>query len=521
MKLETLCFLSGLETPTDTRMAACEINAITIDSRAVVPGCMFVCIRGATADGHAYVKQALEQGAAAVVIEREVPVMKGSGAIFIRVGDTRRALSRLCNAFYGNPTKGMRLIAVTGTNGKTSVSTMLKAIFDAAMIPCGLIGTVRCVCRDRVLNIRSANPNANMTTPDPSELYHMLSVMREEGVEVVIMETTSHALALKKLDPLCFDAAIFTNLTPEHLDFHGNMQHYFAAKASLFPKAKLAILNADDSASIRLLPYCKGRVVRTSTGLRDAEYTASDVCFRGTEGVSYTLTSPNAKLKLSSPIPGIFTLSNTLQAATCAIEMGVSARVIRETLNALTGVEGRMERVRFDNPVDFSVFVDYAHTPDALENVLRTACGFRADGQRVVLVFGCGGDRDKTKRPLMGAVASRFADMVYVTSDNSRSEDPDAIIADILGGIDREKPYRVIRDRTVAIEVAIREARTGDIILLTGKGHEKYEIDATGKHPFDEKAIAADAVARAYPFLHSTGGEGDHRSDRDENRDWN
>ena len=180
-----------------------------------------------------------------------------------------------------------------------------------------------------------------------------------------------------------------------------------------------------------------------------------------------------------------------------------------------------MERVRFDNPVNFSVFVDYAHTPDALENILRTACGFRSEGQRIVLVFGCGGDRDKAKRALMGSVASRFADMVYVTSDNSRSEDPDAIIADILSGIDREKPYRVIRDRAVAIEVAIREARAGDIILLAGKGHEKYEIDATGKHPFDEKAIAADAAARAYPFLQTSDSEADHRSDRDENRDWN
>ncbi len=500
MKLETLCYLAGLETPTDTRMAACEINAITIDSRAVVPGCMFVCIRGATADGHAYVKQALEQGAAAVVIEREVPVMKGSGAIFIRVGHTRRALARLCNAFWGDPARDMRLIAVTGTNGKTSVSTMLKAIFDAAMIPCGLIGTVKCVCRDCVLPKTSSNPTANMTTPDPMELYHLLSVMREDGVEVVIMETTSHALALGKLDPLHFDAAVFTNLTPEHLDFHGDMAHYFAAKASLFPKASLAVLNADDAAAEHLIPYCKGRVVRTSCTGRDAEYLASDVHFEGVAGVNYTLSSPKAKLKIQSPIPGIFTLSNTLQAATCALEMGVSARVVRETLQAMTGVEGRLERVRIDAPVDFSVFIDYAHTPDALENLLRTARSFCREGQRVVLVFGCGGDRDKAKRPSMGAVASRLADMVYVTSDNSRSEDPDAIIKDILGGIDREKPYCVVRDRAVAIEMAVRKARSGDIILLAGKGHEKYEIDATGKHPFDEKDIVRAAAARAYPF---------------------
>lgn len=504
MKLETLCTLAGLETPADTRMAACEIEAITIDSRAVVPGCMFVCIRGTTADGHAYVKQALEQGAAAVVIEREVPVMKGSGAIFIRVPDTRKALARLCNAFWGHPARDMRLIAVTGTNGKTSVSTMLKAIFDAAMIPCGLIGTMGCVCRDHVLPMTSSNPRANMTTPDPAELYHMLSVMRDEGVEVVVMETTSHALALHKLEPLYFDAAIFTNLTPEHLDFHGDMKHYFAAKASLFLKSSIAILNADDAATEKLIPLCKGRVVRTTTGGRDAEYTATDVHFEGVGGVNYLLSSSRAKLKLQSPIPGIFTLSNTLQAAACALEMGVGARIVREALQALPGVNGRLERVRIDVPVDFSVFIDYAHTPDALENLLRTARSFCREGQRVVLVFGCGGDRDRSKRPLMGAIASRMADMVYVTSDNSRSEDPDAIIEDILGGIDREKPYRVIRDRATAIETAIREARPGDVILLSGKGHEKYEIDAAGKHPFDEKAIVLAAAAKAYPFGKAT-----------------
>ena len=498
MKLETLCFLAGLETPLDTRMAACEINAITIDSRAVVPGCMVVGIRGAKADGHAYVKQALEQGAAAVVIEREVPIMKGSGAIFIRVGDTRRALARLCDAFYGHPAKGMRLIGVTGTNGKTSVSTMLKAIFDAAMIPCGLIGTVRCVCRDRVLPIRSSNPNANMTTPDPSELYHILALMKQEGVEVVVMETTSHALALRKLDPLTFDAAIFTNLTPEHLDFHGTMPSYFLAKASLFSKAKLAVINVDDKAAEQLILRCKGRVVRTTTRDKCAEYRATNVHIRGVEGVSYRLASTSVGAAITSPIPGIFTVSNSLQAAACALEMGVNARVVRDALSALGGVEGRMERVKFDHPTDFSLFIDYAHTPDALENLLRTAKGFCGEGERIVLIFGCGGDRDRTKRPLMGAVASRFADVVYVTSDNSRSENPDGILKDILSGIDREKDYFMIRDRALAIRTAILNARAGDIILLSGKGHEKYEIDAKGKHPFDEKMIAAKAAYERY-----------------------
>ncbi len=500
MKLGTLCFSAGLETPPSTRMAACDICAITIDSRAVVPGCMFVCISGTKADGHAFVEEALQRGAVAVVTEREVPVMKKSGAVFIRVPNTRQALARLCDAWYGHPGANMRLIAVTGTNGKTSVSTMLKAMFDAALIPCGLIGTVRCICRDRVLNIHSSDPNANMTTPDPAELYHMLSVMEQEGVEVVIMEATSHALALHKLDPLQFEAGIFTNFTPEHLDFHQTMQAYFEAKASLFTKTKLSILNADDEATQRLTARCIGRVVRTSAGAHEVDYVANDVNVRGVDGVSYTLRSRRACVKLCSPIPGIFTLSNTIQAAACALEMGVPVQAIREALNTLTGIEGRMERVKLGVAVDFCVFIDYAHTPDALENLLKTARGFRKEHQRVVLLFGCGGDRDKTKRPQMARIASRLANMVYITSDNSRTEDPNDIIADIFEGIDEQKNYRVIVDRALAIETAIKEAQAGDIILLAGKGHETYEIDATGKHPFDEKAIACAAARRYYPF---------------------
>lgn len=500
MKLETLCFLAGLETLPSTRMAACDISAITIDSRAVVPGCIFVCISGTKADGHAFIEEALQKGAAAVVIEREVPVMKKSGAIFIRVANSRRALARLCNAWYGCPAKGMRLIAVTGTNGKTSVSTMLKAMFDAAMIPCGLIGTVGCVCRDRTLNIRSSCPEANMTTPDPNELYHMLSVMAAEGVEVVIMEATSHALALDKLDPLSFDAAVFTNLTPEHLDFHKDMESYFAAKAKLFSKTRLAILNADDAATPRLAQLSTGRVIRTSTGAHDVDYVAADVAFFGADGVSYTLCSSHVRAKLQSPIPGIFTLSNTLQAAACALEMGVPIRAIRQALTNFSGVDGRMERVRLGVTVDFCLFVDYAHTPDALENLLLTARGFSKQHQRIVLLFGCGGDRDKSKRPHMAAVASRLADVVYVTSDNSRSESPEDIIADIMTGMDEQKEHYVIPDRALAIEMAVKNAQKGDVILLAGKGHETYEIDATGKHPFDERAIATAAAWRYFPF---------------------
>jgi UDP-N-acetylmuramoyl-L-alanyl-D-glutamate--2,6-diaminopimelate ligase len=480
-------------------MAACEICAITIDSRAVVPGCMFVCIKGTRADGHAFIEEALQRGAAAVVTEREVPVMKGSGAVFVRVSNTRIALARLYDAWYGHPTKRLRLIAVTGTNGKTSVSTMLKAIFDAAMIPCGLIGTVRCVCRDRVLSIRSSDPNANMTTPDPAELYHMLSVMADEGVEVVVMEATSHALALHKLEPLTFEAAIFTNLTPEHLDFHGSMQAYFEAKASLFSRSALAILNADDAATEKLIPRCKGRVLRTSTGAHEVDYIASEVNFRGVDGVSYILKSGRACLKMASPIPGIFTLSNTLQAACCAMEMGVSARVVREAIGSLAGVDGRMERVKLGVPVDFCVFVDYAHTPDALENVIRTIEEIRRPEQQLIVLCGCGGDRDRTKRPEMAQIAVRYASLAIFTSDNPRPESPEAILDDMVAGLEPSARYLRLVDRGEAIRTAALMAKAGDILLLAGKGHETYQVIGTENHHFDDK----EEIAKAFQNLHN------------------
>ena len=505
MKLETLCFLAGLETPPDPRVGVMEISSVTCNSRACVPGCIYVCILGTKADGHAFIEEALAKGAVAVVTERDHPIADGfvkkrNSAIFIPVTDTRAAIARLFDAWYGHPARGMSLIAVTGTNGKTSVSTMIKAMLDAAMIPAGLIGTVRCVCRDRVLDIRSADETANLTTPDPEQLYHILAVMAAEGVRTVVMETSSHALALKKLEPLCFDAAIFTNLSPEHLDFHGDMEHYFAAKASLLAKTSLAIINADDAYAPRMRECCYGRVVTTSCGLHDADYVASDVHVLGVEGITYTLLGKNSTAaRLSSPIPGAFTVSNTLQAAACALQLGVPLAAVRDGLRHSSGIAGRMERVRLPVPVSFSVFIDYAHTPDALENLLRTAREFRQKQQRVVLLFGCGGDRDRSKRPLMAQVAARFADVIYLTSDNSRSEDPTQIFSDIAAGFPQGIAYTLIPDRAEAIATAIRNAAPGDIILLAGKGHETYEIDGAGKHHFDERTIVAAAVAAAFP----------------------
>ncbi|MBQ7338579.1 MAG: UDP-N-acetylmuramoyl-L-alanyl-D-glutamate--2,6-diaminopimelate ligase [Clostridia bacterium] len=501
MRLETLCFLSGLEPPTDSDDGAMEITAVVCNSRACVPGCIYVCISGTRADGHAFIEEALARGAAAVVTERNHPMADGfvekrSSAIFLSSSNTRITAARLYNAWYANPAEEMRLIAVTGTNGKTTVSSMLCAMLEAAGVETGLIGTVGCRCRGRMLDIRAADLCANMTTPDPEQLYHILAVMAREGVRVVVMETTSHALALHKLEPLRFDTAIFTNFTEDHLDFHGSMEAYFEAKASLLPKASRVILNLDDAAIASLKERASGLTVTVSTMGADADYLAEDIAYQGTEGVQYTLRERDGLCEpLFCAVPGAFSVSNTLLAAACARQMGVSCADISKALRDFRGVPGRMERVDCGDKLPFRAFIDYAHTPDALEKLLLCARDFRQDGQRIVLLFGCGGDRDRAKRPIMAKIAARYADVIYLTSDNSRSEDPEDILDDISRGIPDGVEYIRIVDRAVAITHAMMHAMPGDIILLAGKGHERYEIDRTGRHPFDERAIARAAVA--------------------------
>jgi len=470
-----------------------EINDIVSDSRRAGPGALFVAMRGTRCDGHAYLGEAAAAGAAAAVIAAdwagELPLPA------IRTPDPRAALACLWDAYYRHPAAKMRLIAVTGTNGKTSVSTMLEAIFRAALCRTGLIGTLGCRSSGRVIAAENDDPLANMTTPDPAALYRVLAQMRDDGADTVIMEASSHALALGKLVPLHFAAGVFTNLTPEHLDFHGTMVDYLAAKQRLFSACETAILNRDDPHWAAMASACTGRVL-TCAQRTAADFTACEIADRGTQGIEYLLKAEQVRFRVHAPIPGRFTVENTLLAAACASALGISPLAIQDALAGLAGVEGRLERVPLPG-MPFSVFIDYAHTPDALQNLLHTARSFRTDGERIVLLFGCGGDRDPTKRKPMGRIASELADFVIVTSDNARSEVPARIIADILRGIDREKPYAVIESRAEAIAYAIRQAREGDIILLAGKGHERYEIAANGRRPFDERILVRQA-AEAY-----------------------
>ncbi len=491
--------LSAVETFSFDMPRNMEISGIASDSRRVKAGELFVSIRGLHEDGNDYLADAVSAGAVAVMTEEgceDVP----PDVAHIVVPSTRSALSKLYHTWYGRPGDRLHLIAVTGTNGKTTVSFMLKAIWESAPERCGLIGTVHCYSGERLLDSRSANSLANMTTPDPEELYRLLAEMEADGVKTVVMEATSHALALGKLDALHFDMAVFTNLSVEHLDFHGDMERYFVAKAKLFDMCDLAILNGDDPWAAKLVPRLKCPVRLCSSIGGKADYVAEQIEDQGVEGIAYRLRSPSVCMKIHCPIPGTFSVMNSLQAAVAALERGRAPGRIHDALRTMNGVQGRLERVRLPLEADFHVFIDYAHTPDALENLLRTARGFCRAGERLVVLFGCGGDRDKSKRPIMGLLATQLADLAILTSDNSRSERPEDILQEILlGAVESGREnYTVIPDRRRAIEYAIRQAEHGDVILLAGKGHEKYEINATGRHPFDEREIVLAAVAARF-----------------------
>ncbi len=491
MTLFELCRETGIHVPEDHKHI--EIGGIATDSRKVKEGDLFVCIKGLRADGHEHIEDAVQNGAVAVLVEHDtvdrlIPVLHAE--------NTRRASAFLYNAFYGYPTKKLKIVGVTGTNGKTSLTFMLKTIFETAMFRCGLIGTVSSYSAGRRLSVRSDDPLANMTTPDPSELYKMLAEMVADGVEYVFMEVTSHALALGKSDAIEFETAVFTNLTPEHLDFHGDMENYFAQKQKLFGMCRRAVVNIGDAYGKRLAPMLTCPTVTCSTLGAPADFTLTRLQDHGVEGSEYKLVSKNHHFTIRTPIPGAFNVINTLEAAATALVMGISPSVIMAALGTLSGIDGRMERVKLGVFTDFSVFIDYAHTPDALYNLLTTARNLRLGQERVVLLFGCGGDRDKSKRSIMGRIASELADLVVVTSDNSRSEDPMQIIEEIYSGMEKDADIVIIPNRRRAIEFAIREAHPEDIILLAGKGHEEYEIDANGKHYFSEKDIAAEAAAK-------------------------
>ncbi len=448
-----------------------EITFITDDSRKVCEGCLFICIKGSRFDGHSAAEQALANGAAAVVVERDLGLQRQ-----IIADSTRSAYSRLSAAFFGNPQDKLEMVGVTGTNGKTTTCFILKDIFDRAGKKTGLLGTVKNV-------VGSREYPASLTTPDPFELFSLLSEMAEEGCEYCFMEVSSQALDQKRVDAISFTAAVFTNLTRDHLDYHGTFDNYREAKKKLFKMANTVIVNFDDPAAEYMLDGLDCKRVTYSTLSDLSSYSAKNVHIKP-DCVEYELVSDSAIGRVHFGVPGSFSVYNSMAAAVTAVELGMPFDDVLQNLSLCGGVKGRMEVVKCSAPA--TVIIDYAHTPDGLENLLASLKEI-TEG-RLFCVFGCGGDRDKTKRPIMGEIASRLADVAIVTSDNPRTEVPEKIIEDILKGMNPCRHY-VEPDRKAATKLALSKAKAGDVVVLAGKGHETYQILSTGKIDYDERVI--------------------------------
>jgi len=478
--------LREIFTETNFEVAAgdVEITGICIDSRKIQPGDLYVCIEGTQVDGHSFAADAVARGAVAILHKKGKRGMKDIAVPRISAEDTRLTLAFACKRFFGDPSANMELIGITGTNGKSSTVAFVEEILQAQGQKVGAIGTLGARMNGEPMNIEFVTS----TTPDTVELYHMLAAMRDAGAKYVVMEVTSHALALHKVAALRFTLGLFTNLTQDHLDFHGTMDNYRAAKAKLFDLCDRGIINFDDGTRDFLLKYAK--IPMITYGLApDADYYAADVVM-GRNKVSYVIENDVVEVS----IPGKFTVYNTLCAYAAARELGFSAKAIAAAASAIGGVSGRIQSI--PNYHGFTVIVDYAHSPDGLENIISSCREFTEN--RIITVFGCGGDRDNAKRPIMGEIAGRLSDFCIITSDNPRSEDPDSIIAMVEEGI---KPtgcgYQKIADRRDAIFAAIAMAQDEDCVIIAGKGHEDYQEFEDGRRVhFDDAEVAKEALGQ-------------------------
>lgn len=456
-----------------------EITGVTCDSRKVEAGFAFVCIKGTVQDGHMYADEAAKKGAAVIIAQRDTGLKNQ-----IIVDNTRKVYASMCARWFGEPAKDLKLVGVTGTNGKTSVSYMLKSILEENGFKTGLIGTIQNMIGDEVLS-------ATNTTPDAYELHSLLRSMRDSGCKYVVMEVSSHALDQDRVYGLEFESAVFTNLSQDHLDYHETMENYLQSKRKLFKMCKTAVINYDDPYSAQLCEGLTCDIVTYSLKNDNATYTAKNITYRP-NGVDFEMVGFGVISRVRLKTVGEFSVYNAMCAGVCAISLGFPLVSVANALSNMPGIKGRAEVVPTGR--NFSIIIDYAHTPDGLENILKTFADVPKN--RLVVLFGCGGDRDKKKRPLMGAIAARLADFVIVTSDNPRTEEPMAIIEDILEGMKNCKtPYVVIENRIEAIEYTIENAQENDIIVLAGKGHETYQILKSGTIHLDEREIVARALA--------------------------
>jgi UDP-N-acetylmuramoyl-L-alanyl-D-glutamate--2,6-diaminopimelate ligase len=455
-----------------------EIRELAYDSRKVEPGTLFFCVVGEKVDGHEFGPRAVEEGAAALVVERELTELDVPQVV---VGDSRAAMAPLAARFYGDPTRELRVVGVTGTNGKTTTAFLVREILRGADYSCGLLGTVKQI-------VGGVEKEVVRTTPEAIELQKTFRQMLEGGDEACAMEVSSHAMALHRADAIHFEVAIFTNLTQDHLDFHADMEDYFFAKRKLFEAGpKTAIVNVDDPYGRRLAEEFE--CVTFSAEGAEADYSARDVSFDAS-GAGFGV----GELQLRTGLPGHFNVANALGAFAAAEAMGVGQEIAAAGLARAARVPGRFESI--DEGQGFSVLVDYAHTPDSLENVLRAAR--RLTSGRLISVFGAGGDRDRDKRPKMGRAGAELSDLTVITSDNPRSEDPEAIVAEVASGaeaVEGAPDLEVVLDRREAIALALGRAEPGDTVVIAGKGHEQgQEFEEGRKVPFDDREVVREEL---------------------------
>lgn len=452
-----------------------DITGIAYDSRKVSEGNVFVCIKGYETDGHRYAAQAAENGAAVIVARDRIDV----GVPVVYVENTRTAIAELACAFYKNPSKKLKIVGITGTNGKTTSTYLIKSILESAGKRVGIIGTNENIIGDKVLLTKSTTP----TTPNALELQQLFTEMVYNGAEYVVMEVSSHALELERVHGCEFEVGVFTNLTRDHLDFHKTMENYLDAKAKLFEISEKGVINTDDEGGKEIAR--RGRCGDVLTvGIGEGCALRAENMSYSARGVEFDLIYKGGRYPARIRIPGRFSVYNAVCAAGAALQLGIDMQTVVEGLAKAAGVVGRVEVVPTDT--DYTVIIDYAHTPDGLENVIRCVKDF-AEG-RTIALFGCGGDRDNTKRAIMGKIAGELSDYTIITSDNPRTEDPDKIVDEIEAGMKRAGgAYERITDRRAAIGRALEIAKKGDVIILAGKGQETYQIIGKKKYDFDER----------------------------------
>lgn len=455
-----------------------KVKGIACDSKEVRPGDIFVAIKGPNLDGHVFIDQAIAKRAKAIIVQSILNLPKELNVNIIKVKDTRKALSDMAAKFYMYPTKKLKIVGITGTNGKTTISYLIEAMLKEAKIKSGVIGTINYHIGGKIISAKN-------TTPGQLELQKLFKLMSDKKAEYVCLEVSSHALDQRRVEGFEFEAAIFTNLTQDHLDYHATLEDYFNAKAKLFTSLKdkaFAILNNDDKYSRKLKEKTNARIITYGIN-SSSDCFAKDIVFNP-EGAEFTLSLKGKEIKINTKLIGRHNIYNILAAAVFAYSQGIKPELIRSAIKKFNPVSGRLEKI--DTGKDFSCFVDYAHTDDALFNVITSLREITK--RRIIVVFGCGGERDKGKRTKMGKVATDLADYAIITSDNPRSEDPELIIKDILKGITKDN-YCVLVCRKEAIKKSLDFAKSGDVVLVAGKGHERYQIFKEKKIYFDDRKV--------------------------------